>query len=231
MNRRQTWIALAAGLLVMTVTAGCFDFNAFMQELLPPPMTPEVLETRSKDPDFRRDTINKVSRMPQGQREPWLKAYSILLDRDGDPTVRGACARALGKARATAYVPDLAKALSDPSPMVRWDAAAALDNVPGPAAAAPLSLHAVQDSSANVRGACARALRHYRRPEVVRTLATCLEDDDFAVRYQAHGSLVEITGQDRGFGPDDWKPLAADGATLPERPSRRPWWDWLGVTR
>ena len=211
-------------------SAGC-DFNKFMGDLFPPPMTPQTLEQKSRDPDFRRDAINRVVKRDSGKKEPWLKAYAMLLRQDGDPTVRAAAARALGTARATEYTPDLVEALAeDKSDMVRWDAAVALDAVPGESAPPVLMEKALADESDQVRAASAKALRHYRTPKVVATLVECLNDNAFAVRYRARQSLRDISGRDYGYEADEWAPIVHGDVDLDKPPHRRPWWDWFGVT-
>lgn len=183
-----------------------------------------------EDPDRRREGIALLSKRDWGLREPHLKGYAALLEADDDPSVRSVAARALGKAGDTKYLSDVIKALSDKSPSVRWDAAAALDKLTGESAIDPLRQYALEDSSVDVRTSCARALRHYRRTLVVQTLTECLLDENFGVRYQAHTSLVEIAGRDLGYYPESWKGVSAVAALRTDE-KKRPWWDWFGTSR
>jgi len=85
------------------------------------------------------------------------------------------------------------------------------------------------EPSLDVRVACARALRIYRRTEVVVVLAAAMEnDEDYAVRREAHESLVELVGYDRGWAQSDWED---DMVKLPSSPSGagKRWWDPLGL--
>ena len=74
------------------------------------------------------------------------------------------------------------------------------------------------------RACCAKALRHYGDDASRKALLACLTDKDFTVRYQAHASLVALTGRDAGWEPEDWAKAA------PVTQPTRPWWDWMGAT-
>jgi len=209
------------------------------------------------DPDKRREGVAELSDEDWGLQEPYLKGYASLLKIDDNSAVRSAAARALGKAGqyhrealfkrkagpaaqqaydrfVQDYVPALAAALSDETASVRWDAAVALDRSlrRGPCASAgePLRKHAVDDTSVDVRIACATALRHCDDSKSIATLIECLDDPAFGVRYHAHASLVALTGRDLGYGPRLWhNHLAGTLPDEPNKPPRRRWWDWFGV--
>lgn len=228
---------LSAAFLTVSFITGCkgdqsFSLNKVMKRLKSP--TPEEQVAMAFDPDDadrRREGVALLSGNSWGLKEPYLAGYAELLEADEDELVRSAAARALGKAGDAKYLANLLAALSDGSDVVRWDAAVALDTVTGAAAVGPLQERALDDDSADVRSACAKAMRHYRKSGVVKTLAQCLADDSFAMRHQAHASLVDITGRDLGRRPEDWSDFAK--ADPPPRPvvTSKPWWDWFGVTR
>ena len=138
---------------------------------------------------------------------------------------------ALGKAGDVKYLDDVVRALSDQSATVRWDAALALAGVRGPSAEKPLIHGALNDSSADVRSACAQTLRHYRSRRVVRTLVKCLDDASLAVRFNAHASLVKLTGIDMGMDSRAWEFQAEQPLPPASGAKARPWWDLLGRTR
>ena len=137
--------------------------------------------------------------------------------------------RALGKARDPNYVEDVVRALFDREAFVRQDAAAALLDYPSETAIDPLRNRATDDTDEDVRANSARALRQYRTANVVVTLLTCLDDDTFTVRHEAHASLVAVTGKDMGYEARDWGGVSAQ-APPPERPADGSWWDrlWQG---
>ena len=223
-------------LLPLALAAGCQKpplLQDVIKKLHPTPPSEMVkMAFDPDDPDRRRQGILQLAKHDWGLKEPYLKGMATLLRSDDDPSVRSAAARALGKAGNAKYLPDLANALNDASASVRWDAAVALDQLPGEEAIKPLQTHALKDESVDVRSACARALRHYRIAEVVRTLKECLDDKDFAVRYRAHASLVKIFRRDFRYGPRNWPddPPAVRTAKE-EKKHTRPWWDWFSVSQ
>lgn len=194
-----------------------------------------------KDPDIRRSGIEGLSTKPWALREPYLKYFAKLTDPrlESDVTVRAVCVRALGRAHATKYQEEINRALDDPSPVVRFDAATVLNEMPSPEAVSRLrALVISEDEPIDVRAAAARALRHYRTDAVYQTLLRAMDDDDYSLRDAAHKSLIFLTGRDYGETPENWAktPDQVGKETLPEPPPvvryrRRPWWDWMKLTR
>ncbi|MFA6134334.1 MAG: HEAT repeat domain-containing protein [Phycisphaerae bacterium] len=225
MARRHA-VFLAIGLMVLIVLAGAFGCDGTLQQLVTSASTSRpAAEADPNDPDKRRASIVEWSGKSWGLKEPYTAYYAASLRKDNDALVRSAAAGALGQTHDAKYVGNLAAALEDASPQVRWDVAQALDDLPGKAAIGPLQKHATEDESADVRASCARALRHYGSNEVGKTLLMCLADDDFAVRHQAHATLVELSsGRDVGFNARDWE-KALENESSPKA-STRPWWQW-----
>lgn len=182
------------------------------------------------DSDRRREGVTLLSDRSWGLEEPYIEGYATLLRTDTDPRVRSAAVRALGKAEDPAYLEDVINALDDPDEQVRRDAAAALDTLTGEEAVEPLRRRAENDESDDVRAACAKALRYYRRPEVVRTLIARLDDDAFCVRYCARRSLTELTGRDLGYDRDAWNEVGVDSLLVSADAPAGPWWDVLNLT-
>jgi hypothetical protein len=192
-----------------------------------------------KDPDTRRMGIEMLSKKKWALRDPYLKRFAQLTDPkfEADPTVRAVAVRTLGRAGETKYQDQINAALDDPSPVVRCDAAIVLQQMPSEKTVTRLQLLAISsEESVDVRAAAVGALRHYRTDSVYKTLLRALDDEDFTVRSAAHKSLVFITGQDRGYAPENWAgtPDQLGQETLPEpvvRYHKRPWWDWMKVTK
>ena len=167
------------------------------------------------DPDTRREAIIKLSSYDWGLNETYLKTYDAILwlemgpeGGQRHPGLMSATIGALGRGGNPKYIPALVLALKLAlSPQVRWDAAIALDNVTGDKAIPQLckSSDPAEEASVDVRVACCRALRHYRRQNVIDTLISRLQShEEFAVRYQAHETLVELCGRDLGTDYVHW---------------------------
>ena len=236
---RAALAAIALPISFALAMAGCkgadADFSAFKDppwsDRDPPVEDQVTMLYQGSQPHERLQGMVFVAGHSWGLQEPYLARYAQLLREDGDASVRRAAARFLGKSGDVKYLGDVAAALSDKSDRVRWAAAVALEHLVGPAAVGPLAEHAVSDSSADVRAACASALKLHDGKDVERALIQCLEDPVFAVRFQAHKSLVRITGEDLGYDAANWTSPSPRGPTTRSVGTmRRPWWDWLGVT-
>ncbi len=224
----------AAGLLV-----GCkgeqkaFSLDSLIKKGLggggPNPQQMVAMAFDPDDADRRRTGIKLLSSEKWGLDEPYTKGYAALAKTDVDPLVRSAAVRALGKSGKQEYQRTLIEALKDPSPMVRWDAAVALDLVPGPAAVEPLRRQGGDDAFADVRTACAKALRHYATRPAVQTLIRLLDDPSYQVRHRARKSLEEAVGRDLGQEPSAWMPLLDGPLTRPVERVEYAWWDWMHV--
>jgi HEAT repeat protein len=228
------WVVCVMGLSLV----GCTGPGpiAYMRDLVGPrrnEIARKVFD--SEDADVRRETMVEMSKRPWGLSGATLRVYALVARTPSEePTVRSVAIRALGRAGAEAepYIDDILLALGDGVDDLRWDAAVALDSVVADAAVEGLCLRAVHDTSVDVRGACARALRHYRRTDAASALIDAMRDSDFAVRRQAHASLVEIVGRDLGPDASHWASVAKKIPPVEQAKvlGRRPWWDILGVT-
>jgi hypothetical protein len=176
------------------------------------------------DPDLRRKAIISLSGHEWGLTETYLDGYDVILRAEmrkpkdrRDTALMSATVGALGRGKNPKYIPILTLTLKlSLSQQVRWDAATALDSVVGEKAIAQLSQSSDPDTekSVDVRTACCRAMRHYRRQDVVDTLISRLaSDEEFSVRYRARQTLVELCGRD--FGPvyTDWVGTKLDKLT------------------
>jgi len=167
--------------------------------------TPEqyLAMTGSTNPDERREGLAGLARSPRALEV--LPLYAAVAGSAGEEVpVRAVAIDVLGRSRDTTHFPVLVVCLDDESPRVRWEAATALDAMPGESAVEPLRRRAISDSAADVRAACAIALRHYNRPDVLTTLARVLNDGNFTVRHTSHKTLVHLVGQDLGHEPEPW---------------------------
>jgi HEAT repeats len=140
------------------------------------------------------------ARQGTSERDLW----SNMAANDPDYTVRAAGIRALNWARAPGFTQVFINAMGDSHALVRMEAAKALANIPDPKAIGVLISHLQQDDSYDVRIACADALRCYKTDKAAEALIDVLNDDAFAVAWQARQSLCLMTGYDFGYDEQAW---------------------------
>ena len=232
-------LPITAFALLAAVLSGCSKGgdggNVSMAEKIlgPSPTKLVAWAFDPNDPDRRRQGVVGLSSKDWGLKEPYLKGYAALLKTDKDPLVRAAAVRALGRAHDPNYAPDVTRALMDTDVTVRQDAATALDKVYDNSSAPALRNRVLNDVDQDVRANSCRALRHHRNIAVARALVDCLSDKAFSVRYQAHGSLVEIVGKDLGYDGQNWADMVGAQTLAPKaaQPDKAPWWDWMRVSK
>lgn len=146
-------------------------------------------------PDERRAAIASLQRRPEGRREPYTERFRQMARVDTHHSVRAQAVRALNQARDEAARPVFLAAASDPAPRVQLEAVKALRHAPDDRAVTRLiELASSEDQDRDVRMWAARALSRYPRLDVARVLVTLLQGRDFAVSYEARGSLRRMTG-------------------------------------
>ncbi len=209
-------IRLAAGAMLLAgalvAGAGCangtIDPAAALANAFPQPPTPKeavAMMFDRDDADRRREGINWLSAAPFGGEEVYLESYRLFFN-DPDPSVRAACAKALGLHGNVDDANLLILMLEDDNPQVRWQAANGLRMIHNPAASAPLTarISDVDEPDSDVRQAAADALGQYAETSVFNALSRALEDRNYAVIAAARRSLVTLTGHDAGLDPRDW---------------------------
>lgn len=117
------------------------------------------------------------------------------LTKDEDPMVRGAAARAIGRARseAVAVQPQLLDMLNDKDPDVRRDAIQALANI-GPEAGAAGLIAALDDRRSKVREGAASVIGRYQTlvQQAQNKLIQRMADGDVGVRLAAIDALTSL---------------------------------------
>ncbi|MBI2921661.1 MAG: HEAT repeat domain-containing protein [Planctomycetes bacterium] len=138
----------------------------------------------------------------------------MLGDASKDELARAQAARSLGLiATGAGQAPALIKALSDPSPIVRHDAAETLGIHKVAEASGALEQMLAGDARDPVvdpRRAAAKALGGIRNRASVGPLVAALSDRDPGVARLAADSLRAITGQDFGMDRQAWAKWAAE---------------------
>jgi hypothetical protein len=236
---------IISAIMAVSILAGCKGGNnvdwksKFVKKKDPPP---EVLVDQlfsANTADTRRIAIEKLSKTywinEEKNRE--LVAQMTNPSVEKSPIVRAAAVRTLAKVNDPKFFPNIAAALKDESPTVRFDAADAFELIIYQPAEGDLQRLALDDENEDVRTAACQALKNYRSDDTYRTLLRCLEDESFTVREASHESLVAMTGVDNGRDPTKWvaDPKQLGKETLPTKKNiiyrKRPWWDWGGVTK
>ncbi len=190
-------------------------FAEFINSMMPPTPSQVAREAFNVyDADLRRRSVALLSSSSFGHEEPYLRMYRLLID-DQDPTVRAACAHALGLHGTTQDAPTLIAMLKDNTGFVRWEAAKALQKIHHDGAVLPLIDVLGHDEDADVRLAAAQALGQYPTRPVFNALVGALTDHNFGVVQSAAVSLSLLTGQDIGTDGGPWLDFAyANSADL-----------------
>lgn len=225
-----------AAVLLCALAAGCTDVKQWFVDEFFGPTGDELLimVENEEDPDVRREAIVVMCRRDWDDRTRLYRFLTFMVE-DEDPSVRSAAIRGLSRSQDPNYLPLIVNRLTDPeeATAVRWDAAVALDRIHGEDAVEPLLRHSDwrQEESMDVRMACTRALRHYRRKPVVEALVARLSDPSFEVRYEASRALWWITGERNGLEPQSWAGVVeGDLGPAPVHGVEYPWWDWMEVS-
>ena len=182
-------------------------------------------------PDARIQGINDlVNQYEFAHHPPYTIRYAELAEKDPDYLVRATAIRALNISHDKTATPIFIAALEDTNEPIRLEACKALNNIPDeraiPALLRRLDGHREtivdghpQDAEedADVRIAAAQALRRYPKLEVATALVSYLNERNFAVAWQSHRSLEQMTNADWDYDEAAWlrylsgpkKPLAS----------------------
>ena len=124
-----------------------------------------------------------------------LKKVEALLQ-DTDPLARTGAVVALAQARPDGSLKLLTRMLADPDPSVRVEAVRAVASYKDPSSEEPLVKVLELDASEEPRRAAALALGGFPDSGALRfALLKALSDRAAGVAYNAHGSLVRLTGR------------------------------------
>lgn len=203
------WPWVVAGVLQLTglvMLPGCSSGSGdsfFPRTISPTPAQAARDAFNVYDPDLRRRSVILLATADWGGDPAFMRAYRLLVD-DPDSTVRCAALRALGRHGDAQDIPRGVAYLRDANPYVRWEAALMLQRLHGDQAIAPLTKAMRDDDDGDVRAACAYALAQYLQPSVFQSLVGALNDDDFAVVWQAEHSLRRLTGENFADDGSAW---------------------------
>ncbi|MEM9754145.1 MAG: HEAT repeat domain-containing protein, partial [Planctomycetota bacterium] len=137
--------------------------------------------------------------------------YRLILT-DPDPTVRAACAAALGRHGDAGDASLIANQLNADEAFLRWEAAKALRQLHNPVIVPRLIAALQTDEDPDTRMAAAEALGQYPRRDVFDALVSALTESEYGIAHAARQSLSTLTGHDAGDEPSDWQAWAATQA-------------------
>jgi hypothetical protein len=178
-----------------------------------------MMEDEQSADQRRTGILRLVTDYDFARKDPYTKRYWQIAQGDPDSLVRVAAVRALDRARSPSVTPIAIKALDDPNPLLRLEAAKALANVPDEKAIPALIRHLattievrgeggrpeLQQESRDVRIACADALRSFHTKDVAKALVDVLKEKEFDVSWQARQSLILMTGHDFRYDQGSWR--------------------------
>jgi len=219
-NRPQHTASLKATLAgacllggALTGCAGSSSSGDVFSDLVAPFIQPTPSQVAREafnvyDADKRRRAVALLSASSFGHEQPYVRMYRLLID-DQDPTVRAACAHALGTHGTPEDALIFIKLLDDDTGFVRWEAAKALQKIHHQDAFRPLIKTIANDEDADVRMAAAAALGQYPTLPVYNALVGALSSHDFGVVQAAADSLALLTGEDLGTDGRAWLDFAS----------------------
>jgi len=184
---------------------------------LPEPAEAEAVDMAfdKQNPDRQRVGLSWMAASDYGDAPEYLDAYRLFAN-SPDPGVRAAAAKALGSHGEVDDALVLTQLLTDPSDLVRWQAADALRKIHNPEAVPTLieRLDEQVEEDADTRAAIALALGQYPDRVVFSRLVTALNQGNYLVVNAAHRSLVTLTGHDAGLDPRAWAEWGGETADL-----------------
>ena len=222
--RRGVWLARASATAALAAAVGgCLDpetrkqmaeSDSLLGPLMrqPSPADAAAWASDEYDADKRARGTSLLIAAPFGGEEPYLALYRKYV-KDESTNVRAIAVRGLGLHGNPEDVPLMTPLLSEKERTVRLEAAHALQRVHNPVAIEPLveRLDPAKEAEPAVRAECAIALAQYATNRSLQALISALADDSLAVTYNAHRSLVTLTGQDQLTDDRrEWATWAAD---------------------
>jgi HEAT repeat protein len=162
-------------------------------ELTDPVVTPILLERMAHGDEHAelRGALAEVIARTTGE-DIWEAPFAAWLTTEPSAFVREGMVHGLRDASAATAIPALTRALSDPSPGIRAEAARSLTSHESGALAAEALRDALSDSDAGVRAAAARALGVLRVSASASEVAALAADPDAEVRLQVLHALDRL---------------------------------------
>ncbi len=201
------WLASAMAL------AGCEsmsqDFSELGGKIMPKsPQDAARMMIDPYDADNRREGTVLIANSPFGGADAYVALYRDRVAHETDPLVKAASINALGRYGKPSDAPAIAVCLDkerNPNPLVRWEAAKALQRIHDPQIV-PVLLLAVRDpeEETDTRVAAAVALGQYQQGRVFQGLVAALDAQELSVNAAARLSLTVLTGENFDLDARAW---------------------------
>lgn len=170
----------------------------------PTPLQAAHMANDMWDPDTRRLGLAWLSTADFASDEVYQRLFKLYLN-DPSDEVRAIAVSALGKTgqpKDIHYI--IIRLEKDHSPLVRWQAAVAMQKQYNTDAINPLINAFRKETDLRTRVACVNALGMYDDPRALRTLIEALDAGDYAIVAQAIAGLEKLTGQNFGDDGSAW---------------------------
>ena len=212
--------------LALVLLAGCSGRGLTERRT---PQQDMLVAVSDPNPDQRRVAVARVAGSSRRSEDWAVRGLVVMALLEEDSQARGVAIRGLVDTCAPRAAETLVKVLSwrswpadevrPPDDVARWDAAEGLARLSArgaisdqlrPKVAAVFVDRLSLDSERHVRLAAARGLGWYEGSDVLRALIAALRDADFAVVYEAEGSLARITGRTHDCDAEAWEAWLAE---------------------
>lgn len=200
--------------LVLTASgialAGCQSFSEDLGDLTsglnePTPYEAAIWAADFNAPGRQRVGIVLLSNADFGGEEAYLELYRTLVEDSGDPLVRAAAIRALGRWGDGKDAQLIAGQLGSKSEQVRLESAIALQRIHEPPIEDRIWRRLIMpDEEESIRIELAIALGQYDSDASFQALCLALDDRSLAINLAAADSLRVMTGRDFGLDGPTW---------------------------
>ncbi|MEM7477195.1 MAG: HEAT repeat domain-containing protein [Planctomycetota bacterium] len=152
-----------------------------------------------------RSLEGRIAKLGPTEQEQWALRLEEIVKNDPSPEMRRQAVRSAAKIVSPTTTRILNMTSGDDVEKVRMATCEAWASRNDAAAKDMLLSLAQQDSSSSVRQAAITALKGFNDPEVIRSMASLLDDKSPAVQYNATQTLAALTGQKHGGDVSAWK--------------------------
>jgi len=200
-----SWVMVVVVLLVLAAVPGC---GASRWDRRNPEVFQRQLQEKldSSDADLRREAVMMLAEEPAASWDTTANMLSQIALNDADEQVRAVAVGVLGSGDGGPELAEVLKqAAEDKSVVVRLECVKAVASQRTEWAKSILLGRLATDEDGSIRARAASGLSRHRDRQVLWGLWGCLDDEEFAVAYEARESLKKLTGRDLGYDRQAWQ--------------------------